>query len=77
MSTRQSSLENWKARIRNQLGQLLEPILHQEQDPSDALTDSLDQQPSWTLFALTDTAQDGDSPAVCLELYGEIRDLPG
>ena len=65
MTSRYTSLENWKIRIQNQLEALLAPIPHHEQDPSDALTDSLYEQASWTLIALADIAQHGDSSAVC------------
>ena len=64
---------SWHARIRNQLLDVLDPeaAKYHEVHPTEALTLSLEEQPSATLVALTELAQLGDTSAVGMHTLPE------
>lgn len=63
---------SWGARIQNQLLDVLDLDVakYHEIHPTEALTLSLEEQPSATLIALTELAQLGDTSAVGLHTLG-------
>lgn len=60
-----SSLHSWTVRIFNQLSDALSPsTTFSEIDPTEALHNSLSDNPSWTLLALAHLIREADQSAV-------------
>lgn len=60
------TLKNWSLRILNLLNDALNPSASfSDIDPTEALHDSLDANPAWTLSALAAISRDSDDAAVC------------